>query len=266
MPDIFTQSRPFAALAVLALLFFWETMRPFFHFPTGKLRFKHSVRNLTFGLTNSLMIALIFVSLWWWAADFSETSGIGLLHRFNFSIAADFIMAILLLDLWTYGWHRANHRIPLLWRFHRVHHSDKHMDVTTASRFHIGEILLSSILRVPLILLLGISLPQLALYEILMFATVQFHHANIAVPKKADRVLRWFIVTPFMHKVHHSRYQPETDSNYASFLSIWDRIFRSFRYREDPHEIAIGLDEFSDVKSQKFSGMFKTPFLSEKKR
>lgn len=264
MQEILSQFRPYAALAILVVLLIWETAKPFFHFPTGKPRLAHGARNIFFGIANSLINSLSFVTLWWWAADFSARHNIGLLHHLSLPIPVATVAGVLLLDLWTYGWHRANHRIHFLWRFHRVHHSDKNMDVTTANRFHIGEIMISALLRIPIILLLGISLTQLVLYSILMFATVQFHHANIAVPEKLDRFLRLFIVTPFMHKVHHSRLQPETDSNYSSLLSIWDRIFRSFRHRENPHEIEMGLDQFSSEDSQRLPGMLKTPFLSDK--
>lgn len=133
------------------------------------------------------------------------------------------------------------------------------MDVTTANRFHTGEILMSSLLRIPLIILLGLRVEQLALYEVLMFTVVQFHHANIGLPEKWDRLLRIFIVTPHMHKIHHSDHQPETDSNYSSLLSVWDRIFRSFRKSKDLRAIKLGLREFDAENYQTFPGLLKTP-------
>jgi sterol desaturase/sphingolipid hydroxylase (fatty acid hydroxylase superfamily) len=158
-----------------------------------------------------------------------------------------------------YWWHRLNHRIPFLWRFHRMHHSDPRMDVTTANRFHIGEIALSSILRLPVIALLGLQLWELALYELAMFSVVQLHHANVALPGWLDRALRWIIVTPFMHKVHHSRWRPETDSNYSSLFSFWDRLFRTFRLRDDPRTLRLGLDEFDSPKDHTLVGLLATP-------
>jgi sterol desaturase/sphingolipid hydroxylase (fatty acid hydroxylase superfamily) len=136
------------------------------------------------------------------------------------------------------------------------------MDVTTANRFHLGEIIASSVLRIPVIALLGIRLPELALYETAMFAVVQFQHANISVGPRADALLRLFIVTPFIHKVHHSRWQPETDSNFASLFSIWDRVFRTQRLREDPGTIQFGLDEFDAPAHHTLGGMMKTPFAN----
>ncbi len=134
------------------------------------------------------------------------------------------------------------------------------MDVTTAGRFHIGEIALSSLLRIPLIILLGLRLHELLIYETVMFAVVQFHHANIVLPEPVDRFLRIFIVTPAMHKVHHSDWQPETDSNFSSMLSIWDRLGRSFLTRKDLSEIQFGLEEIQGDAEETIPGMLKTPF------
>ena len=143
--------------------------------------------------------------------------------------------ALLVLDAFTYFWHRANHRLPFLWRFHRVHHADAKMDVTTASRFHIGEIAMSSVLRMPLLFLTGIRLWELGIFEAAMLLVVQFHHANIGVGARLDRWLRLFIVTPAMHKVHHSRVSVETNSNYSSLLSVWDRVFGTYRVTPNRH-------------------------------
>jgi sterol desaturase/sphingolipid hydroxylase (fatty acid hydroxylase superfamily) len=134
------------------------------------------------------------------------------------------------------------------------------MDVTTANRFHLGEILFSSILRVQVIALLGLQLWELALYEPAMFTVVQLYHANIALPAWLDRGLRAVIVTPFMHKVHHSLWQLETDSNYSSLLSSWDRLFGTLRLREDPRTLRYGLEEFDRPKDHTLAGLLVTPF------
>jgi sterol desaturase/sphingolipid hydroxylase (fatty acid hydroxylase superfamily) len=166
------------------------------------------------------------------------------------------------MDAWMYGWHRANHRIPLLWRFHRVHHSDPRLDVTTAARFHIGEIALSSTLRLAVFPLLGVALWQALLYEALLLPIIQFHHSNVALPERWDRLLRWVIVTPNMHRVHHSRFQPETDSNYSSIFSFWDRLARTFRQVHDARSLRIGLDEWDQEEWQTVSGLLRTPFAA----
>jgi len=252
-------------LAAFAILLVWETVRPFFPFFKGhpKLRGAHLARNVAIGLLNGVLVLACFSFLWRTGMAWSAETGFGLLYRGGLPGWAHAIAAVLLLDLWTYGWHRANHRIPWLWRLHRVHHSDPWMDVTTARRFHPGEILPSSALRIPLLALLGIHLWELALYGTLLMVVIDFHHANIAVPERLDRWLRIFIATPAMHKVHHSRIQAETDSNYTSLLSFWDRVFGSFRLRPDLSAIEPGLDEWSAETYQSLPGMLATPFVND---
>jgi sterol desaturase/sphingolipid hydroxylase (fatty acid hydroxylase superfamily) len=194
-------------------------------------------------------------------AGWAERNQYGLLNNFGFAWRLRFVLALVLLDGWMYVWHRANHAIPLLWRFHRMHHSDRQMDVTTATRFHLGEHVGSSVLRLGLIPLLGFEVWNLVVYDILVIAITQFHHADISIGR-CDRLLRLLIVTPNMHKVHHSDWRPETDSNYSTVLSVWDRIFRSFRMRSDPKMQLFGLSDFNDARWQTWWGMMKTPFVN----
>ena len=249
-----------AALVGLVILLLLEGAHPFFElFRERRDRGRHAVRNLALGALNSVLVAVVFAGLWVAAAAWAETNGWGLLRLAELPVWLHAVLAVLLLDMWTYAWHRMNHRVPFLWRFHRVHHSDAQMDVTTASRFHTGEIVLSSLLRIPLIVALGVTAWELVLYETLMFAVVQFHHANVALPPRVEAVVNKLVVTPAMHKVHHSRWQPETDSNYSAFLSVWDRLFGSFRRREALHEVELGLDAFDDDGHQSILGMLRTP-------
>jgi sterol desaturase/sphingolipid hydroxylase (fatty acid hydroxylase superfamily) len=259
--DAINVNRRWISLSVLIVLLQWETFAPFFGFfrRKPKQRLVHGITNVVMSAINTGLIIFVFIVAWAWAADLSAEKGWGLLHRFQAAGWLEMIIAVLCFDLFTYWFHRMSHRIPLMWRFHRVHHSDPHMDVTTASRFHFGEIIISSVLRVGLILLVGAELWHLALYEAIMFPIVQFHHANVVVPPWLDRILRVFIVTPAMHKVHHSRIQQETDSNYTSLLSIWDRLFGSFRRRTDLHEINLGLEGYDSPTKQSLIGMLKTP-------
>jgi len=250
-----------SAFALLVLLLVWESLAPFFSYFVGSTgeRVRHGFKNLVLGVFNSLLTGLGFASLWWATAQWAQARHLGVLNLVTMPGWARLAAAFLLFDVWMYWWHRLNHRVPFLWRFHRTHHSDPRMDVTTANRFHIGEIALSSILRVPLIALLGMHLGELALYELAMFTVVQLHHANIALPGRLDHTLRVFIVTPFMHKVHHSRFQPETDSNYSSLFSFWDRIFHTFRLRDDERALQLGLDEFDSPKDHTLFGLLATP-------
>lgn len=254
-----------AMVGILILMFLWESVQPFYAYFTGsfKSRGKHAFRNMIIGAINGLLVSVVFVGLWLAASVWAETHRFGVMHWLQdatgLPVWAHAVGAILLLDFWTYAWHRMNHEIPFFWRFHSVHHSDNKMDVTTASRFHLGEIFFSSFFRIPLIALFGVYLWELVLYEIIMFAVVQFHHANVGLPEKYDRLLRIIIVTPNMHRVHHSRWQPETDSNYSSLFSFWDRIARTFRLNPKPETIHLGLDEFDREEDQTVGGMMKTP-------
>jgi rhodanese-related sulfurtransferase len=161
-----------------------------------------------------------------------------------------------------YLWHRANHTHPFLWRFHRMHHSEPQLDATSALRFHPGEILLSGIARLVIVPLLGMSVPQLVVYESVLFPVIVLHHSNVRLPRWLDYGLLALIVTPAMHRVHHSRWRPETDSNYGSVFPYWDRLFRSFRLRDDARHVELGLDEFSDPQWQTVGGLLRTPLES----
>lgn len=263
--DVMQQGRTVSMLVVLALLLLWESAHPFFEYFRARAgeRGRHLLRNLLLGGLNALVVSLVFVGLWGLTATWVSETGFGLLHGLEGALGippwARAATAVVGLDLWMYAWHRINHEIPLLWRFHRIHHHDPRMDVTTANRFHTGEIVLSSLLRIPVIALLGVHLWELVLYEGLMFTVVQFHHANIGLPGWLDRALRAVIVTPDMHKVHHSRWQPETDSNYSALLSVWDRIGRTFRLRSDPSTLRFGLDGWDGEEDQSFLGMLRGP-------
>ncbi|HCD52554.1 MAG TPA: sterol desaturase family protein [Balneolaceae bacterium] len=267
------QTQVIIAFIGLIALTLYESVHPFFDFFEGSLkdRGSHFLRNMSLGLLNAFMNAFLFVGLWLWAATWANDHSFGLLNWlmvFAPSIPewVRVVLALVLFDLWMYIWHRMNHEIPLLWRFHRVHHSDPHMDVSTATRFHTGEILLSSVLRIGVILILGMELWELFIYEILVVIVVQLHHANIDLPGKLDHYLRLVIVTPHMHKVHHSRWQPETDSNYSTIFSWWDRFLGTFRLHNPLSSIQLGLDEFDTDEDQSVKGMFRTPFINRDKK
>ena len=237
-----------ASLGVLAAPFAWETAQPFFGLFTRSphpwgMRLRHAATNIGIGVLNGLAIRFGFLALWVATMDWTATHGVGLLNWLAVAPEFRWVVVLLLLDAWTYYWHRLNHTVAFFWRFHRLHHSDRQMDVTTANRFHFGEITLSSLARVPVLALIGCRLDELALYELLLFAVVQFHHANIGLPEWLDRALRTVIVTPHMHKVHHSVVVVEQNANYSSLFSWWDRIARSFRLAPDLSQVVFGVDE-----------------------
>lgn len=170
---------------------------------------------------------------------------IGLLALFELPVAIEFGIAFLLFDWSFYWWHRANHRVPLLWRFHHVHHVDPDLDVTTAFRFHVGEIGFSAAFRVVQVVLIGPAAWMYFAYELVFQAGTLFHHSNMKLPVGVERVLNWVLVTPRMHGVHHSHYHDETDSNYSTVLSWWDRLHRSVRLNVQQREIEVGVPGYS---------------------
>ena len=250
-----------SALAMLAVLLLWESLAPYFAFFAGssRLRLTHALRNVGLGLINAVCTAVVLATLWTWITAWTAAHEFGVLHWLQLQGWQRLAAAFLLFDLWMYWWHRLNHRNPWLWRLHRVHHSDPQMDVTTAQRFHLGEILLSSLLRVPVLALIGMNLIELALYETVMFANVQLHHANIGLPAWLDRAARTVLITPALHKVHHSRLREETDSNYGSLLAWWDLLFATRRTRQQPQTIDIGLDGFDAPAQQTLGGLLRMP-------
>lgn len=229
-------------------------------------RFLHAVRNLTLGLLNAAGSALLAAPLIAGIGLWAESKSFGLLRLVQLPPATATVAAIVLFDGWMYLWHRANHKIGFLWRFHRVHHSDPEMDATTATRFHTGEILISSALRLAVIPLLGITVGQLLVYEMLLLPIILFHHSNVQFPEKMDRWLRLLIVTPALHRVHHSRLRDETDSNYSSVFSFWDRIAKTLRLRWDGQPVNFGLNEFGATRWERLPSLLIMPFVSLKQQ
>lgn len=249
--------RPAIAAGVLVLLWTAESIAPMF---TGRgRRTSHAARNLALGALNAAVMALLFATAILVVSEWAQGQGFGLLRLIDMPSWLHWGAALILFDLWQYIWHRLNHRVPLLWRMHAVHHSDPELDVSSGVRFHTGEIALSALCRLAVLPAFGMTIEQLAVYELIVIPIVLFHHSNIRISPRVDRLLRTVIVTPRMHWVHHSRYQPETDSNFASGLSVWDRLLGTFRLRRDPSSIRLGLDGFDEVRSMTLLGMLKSP-------
>lgn len=244
--------------ASLAVFITWEAVRPFFAFAEG--HWYRAAANALVGVTNTLLGRLLFA--WVYARAFSALSSgrVGLLGLFDMPAWAGIALTMLMLDLWSYWWHRFNHTIPFLWRFHRAHHTDTEMGATSAYRFHPVEIIFSSILRLPLILVLGLEPEGLLLYESILTVSIAFHHANIGIGVKADAALRSVIVSPVMHKLHHSVKPAEFSSNYSSILSVWDRLFGTWTETEKPEGIRLGLNIYRDRWWQGYLGIMLTPF------
>lgn len=225
-------------------------------------RLRHAARNLALGGFSSIAVKMLMGSFMTGVILWAEYTGFGLLRMISLPPVVAMLAAILLFDAWMYFWHRANHQLSFLWRFHRVHHSDPEMDASTAIRFHAGELLVSTLSRLAVIPLLGISVSQLLVYETLLLPVILFHHSNVRFPEWLDRRVRLLIVTPAIHRVHHSRLRPETDSNYSSVFSFWDRIAGTFRLRQSARPVNFGLDEFSGDVWQHLPKLLVMPFTS----
>jgi sterol desaturase/sphingolipid hydroxylase (fatty acid hydroxylase superfamily) len=174
-----------------------------------------------------------------------------------FGPIAGLIAQFIILDIWTYGLHRAYHRIPAMWRLHGVHHLDAHLDTTSAIRFHFGEVLLSSVLRLLPLYLFGISVETNAAFGAILVTSALFHHSNIAINPSIERALSWVIVTPSIHWVHHHAKRVDTDANYAAILSIWDRLFGSRSSFERVPDMVVGVE---GEREQPLSGLIIWPF------
>ncbi|HKJ51380.1 MAG TPA: sterol desaturase family protein [Gammaproteobacteria bacterium] len=250
-------------VAIFAVMLVWELIRPRRVLTVS--RRNRWPANLGLLAINTLLLRLLFpaaaVGLAYSAADLQW----GLFNRIDLPYWLEVAAAVLLLDLGIYGQHLAMHRVPLLWRLHRVHHADLDIDLTTGSRFHSIEILLSMLYKWLLILLLGPALFAVLVFELLLNGMALFNHANVRLPAGVDRVLRALLVTPDMHRVHHSILRRETDSNYGFNLSFWDRIFKT--YVAEPAQghdgMTIGIPDFRDLRQvDGLPGMLTLPFVA----
>lgn len=196
------------------------------------------------------------------AALYAEANGIGLLQLVTWPAWIKVAIAIAVLDLAIWAQHVATHKLPVLWRLHQVHHADPDIDVTTAIRIHPGEIALSMLWKIVCVMALGASWWAVVLFEIILNAGAMFAHANIRLPLWLDGVLRLVIVTPDMHRVHHSTIQREYDSNYGFNLSVWDRLFRTYCAQpEKGHDaMTIGLEPYQSDEPTRLGWSLFLPF------
>ncbi len=189
------------------------------------------------------LLALLIPALAVGAALDAGAQGWGVMNRLALPVGLNIIFTVLIFDFAIWAQHLITHKIPVLWRFHRVHHSDRDIDVTTAIRFHPVEIAFSMLLKIGLVYLIGPSAVGIIIFEIILNGTAMFNHANMKLPLGLDAVMRMFLVTPDMHRVHHSDIRAEHDSNYGFALSIWDRIFGTYvaQPKKGHDDMTIGL-------------------------
>ncbi len=259
VPSLATLARVGLALLGLAAAMLWERARPFRL--AQRPRRRHAVSNLSLWLTNALFLQLVFGAAAVGTALLAQQSGLGLLHHTALPFLAELLLTLLVLDLATYSLHRLYHAVPILWRVHLVHHSDRDLDATTGVRFHALEVALSTCVRLGLVLALGATPLGVIVYEALLLLASQLQHANVRLTARIDHMLRSLVITPNMHRIHHSVRRSELDSNYGTVLSCWDRIFRSYRSRPDVERIRVGLPGL-DAEPHSLVGLLAMPFVS----
>jgi len=253
------QARLAMLIALCGLLWALESLIPLYRFRNRRVR--HAMPNVA--LTLLLVItnlSLSFSSAY--LADFSVRNAVGLFPFLGLSPFALIIFGVLALDLFGYFAHVLLHKSWLGWQFHRVHHSESAVDVTTAFRQHPGETVWRIFWQLAAIVVFGIPLWVVIVYLILSGLNAELEHANIKVNLRVDWFLRLLIVTPNMHKVHHSRDQSETDSNYSNIFSLWDRLFGTYTRTTDFRKLSYGLDGFDVKERQTLRGLLKMPFVN----
>lgn len=255
------QVRLICFVSLFTLMASWEFLKPCR--PLVYSRVLRWGNNLALVALNTLLLRLLFPAAAVGFAHFAHSQGWGVLALLELPHLFEVILAVIVLDLLIYFQHVIFHKVPILWRLHRVHHADPDYDLTTGIRFHPIEIILSMVVKFVAIILLGPAAVAVLIFEVLLNGSAVFNHSNVRLPARLDRIVRFVFVTPDMHRVHHSWIRSETDSNYGFALSIWDRVFST--YQEQPQKghlkMDIGLEELQDVQDVSWiTGILKLPF------
>ena len=224
----------------------------------------HDISNLGLGVVN-LLIGRFFALFTVYAlAKYLESLEVGVMNMTSFDYKFKLILGVIFLDCVNYWWHRLLHRVSFLMRFHSVHHTDRLLNVSSALRFHFFEVLMGHLFKLPFILLMGIPIEALLLYDMIFNINVYFHHSNIRINRSLDTFLSKLIVTPYIHRIHHSLKWKESNSNFSSFLIIWDKIFKTFLPQGNISTPKYGIPGYTEEKYQHFSYMIKQPFIEKK--
>ena len=263
MPEAVTTAEPLIRLAffagVLATLALWEAMAPRRAQTVGRVRRWPS--NLGVVAVDTVVLRILFPTAAVGFAILAEERGWGLLNTLALPPWSEALIAVVVLDLVIYLQHVLFHSVPLLWRLHRMHHADLEFDVTTGVRFHPVEIVISMVIKIGVMAALGAPAVGVLAFEVILNATSMFSHSNVRLPPAFDRVLRWIVVTPDMHRVHHSIERRETDSNFGFNLPWWDRLFGT--YRPEPEAghtgMTLGIPQFRDPRELRLDRMLLQP-------
>ncbi len=249
---------------IFAVMAAWEVVAP-----KRALTVSKAVRwgnNLGLVFLNSLILRLLFPAAAVGMAASAAEQGWGLLNYYPLPGVVAIVVSVIAMDFVIYLQHVMVHAVPALWRLHRVHHADLDYDVTTGARFHTLEIILSMLIKFATIVVLGPPVVAVVIFEVILNATAMFNHGNVSLPRGLDRVLRWFVVTPDMHRVHHSVEDDEANSNFGFNLPWWDRLFGT--YRDQPragHQgMTIGIHKYRSTEQVSWlPGMLALPFVGE---
>ena len=248
------------------IVLFWilEGIIPLYSFNYKKGR--HAFLNLLFTTTTAI-IGFGFAFLLLKSTEIVNEFQFGVIHFFEFSLFVEVIISLLILDLvGAYLVHFVEHKVPWMWKFHVIHHSDKNVDVTTGLRHHPGETVFRILFTILGVYVSGASIGIVMLYQSLSVLFAHITHANISLPQNLDRIISYLFVTPNMHKVHHHYKQPLTDSNYGNIFSIWDRIFGTYTFVNDSKSLVYGIDtHINDSKIDSFTNLLLIPFKKLKK-
>lgn len=237
----------------------WVPLRQARHRLARRLVVNLSISALAIGTAAALVEPASAIAL-----EYISNRGFGLLYWIEFPATVRLVAGFVLLDLTFYYWHLANHKIPLLWRFHNVHHIDRDLDVSTAFRFHFGEVAMSAGFRVAQILLLGVSPVNFAVYELVFQAGTLFHHSNLRLPLMAERWLNLILVTPRMHGIHHSEIRRENNSNFSVVFPWWDRLHRTLRLNIPQSQIVIGIPGYAAIADSRLRVALLMPFRRQR--
>jgi sterol desaturase/sphingolipid hydroxylase (fatty acid hydroxylase superfamily) len=252
-----------AALAVFAAMALWELLAPRRALSVGRIRRWPS--NLGILLLDAVLVRLLIPTAAVGVAVIAAQNGWGLLNITPWPPLLEGLAGFLVLDLVIYGQHVAFHKVPALWRLHRMHHADLDIDVSTGLRFHPIEIILSMLIKIAVVVLIGVPAVAVIAFEVVLNATSMFNHSNAAMPLWLDRIVRLLVVTPDMHRVHHSIRRHETDSNFGFNLPWWDRLFGTYRpLPEAGHDkMTIGLPVFRDPAELRLDRLITQPFRDD---
>jgi sterol desaturase/sphingolipid hydroxylase (fatty acid hydroxylase superfamily) len=247
-------------VACFILLFILETKFELRKRVQGRI--ERIIINFIVSLPAFLLLRLLFIPVMVWLATENQNLRFGLNYLYRIPAWMEAMIAFILLDYTNYLWHILNHKLPFLWRFHLVHHTDHDLDITTAFRFHFGEMIGSVFYRGAAVILTGSSPITVLVYEIIFEAATQFHHSNTKLPFRFEKVLNTLIVTPRMHGIHHSVLRSETDSNYSVIFSFWDRLHKTIDLNKAQQDVVIGVPSYDNHQELTIGFLLKLPFTS----